>query len=148
MRHVLGLILLCFFLTLGCASTGNIKDLAPTPPESQLIAHQVMKLALTAKDVGQDKLLDIRTIMVDSERILLAALKDGTSIEAAHSNYLASKNPELGALANTVLAILTYRLRPLVDQGKTDLAAQYIQAVLAGAVIAIDEARVIVAEVP
>lgn len=112
---------------------------APTPPEAKLIAHGMMRLAIAEIAMDPGKLTSIRDIMTDSKTVLLTGLQeDPTHLDAIRLNYLKTKNPELGNLANTVLQVLVLRLRPLIDQGKTDLASQYIEAVLDGAVMAID----------
>lgn len=139
-------IALCGLLVLpGCATdpeTGEkIKwsKAAPTPPEAKLIAHGMMRLAIAEIAMDPGKLTSIRDIMTDSKTVLLTGLKeDPTHLDVIRLNYLKTKNPELGNLANTVLQVLVLRLRPLIDQGKTELASQYIEAVLDGAVMAID----------
>lgn len=139
-------IALCGLLVLpGCATdpeTGEkIKwsKAAPTPPEAKLIAHGMMRLAIAEIAMDPGKLTSIRDIMTDSKTVLLTGLKeDPTRLDVIRLNYLKTKNPELGNLANTVLQVLVLRLRPLIDQGKTELASQYIEAVLDGAVMAID----------
>ena len=128
-------------LALGCASGGG-KVQPPSPPEANLLAYSVMTFALTAKEVSPEKLAAIESIMQDSKGILLQALKeDPQNLDQARLNYLAGKDPALGALANTVLQVLIYRLKPLIDTGKTDLAAQYIESVLDGALEAIAVAK-------
>lgn len=142
MKRLIGL-LMVVFLAVGCATDGDkgerLKAAAPTPPEAKLIANQVMRFALSEKDFSNEKLQMIRGIMVDAKAVLLTGLKeDPTNLDVIRMDYIKSKNPEMGELANTVLQILVLRLRPLIDQGKTDLAASYIEAVLDGAVLAIN----------
>lgn len=140
MNRILSILVLVLALAVsGCAGNASFRDLAPTPPESTLIAHQVMRLAITSKDLDVVKLAEIRLVMLDAQRVLLAAMKEGEDIEVARVEYLAEKHPEVGSLVNTVLAIVTFRLRHLIDQGKTEEAATYIEAVIGGAVDAIDE---------
>lgn len=127
----------------GCATDGDrserLKAAAPTPPEAKLIASQVMRFALSEKDLSREQMETIRSIMLDAKVVLVAAIETSpTTLDAVRMDYLKTKNPEMGELANTVLQILVLRLRPLIDQGKTDLAGQYIEAVVDGAVMAID----------
>lgn len=145
-HRMLGLVAILIFMgMMGCATnpeTGErmkLKALAPSPPEATLIARQVMRLAITSQDLDAAQLAEIRLVMLDAQSVLLTGLKeDPANLDMVRLHYLSSKNAEVGSLANTVLAVLTYRLRPLVDKGKTDLAAQYIEAVISGAVQAID----------
>lgn len=127
----------------GCASDGSkserLKAAAPTPPEAKLIANQVMRFALSEKDYSIEELQTIRGIMLDAKVVLVTALQESpTTLDAVRMDYLKTKNPEMGELANTVLQILVLRLRPLIDQGKTDLAGQYIESVIDGAALAIN----------
>ena len=127
----------------GCATDGDrgerLKAAAPTPPEAKLIANQVMRFALSEKNYSLDELRTIRGIMLDAKVVLVTALQESpTTLDAVRMDYLKTKNPEMGELANTVLQILVLRLRPLIDQGKTDLAGQYIESVIDGAALAIN----------
>lgn len=127
----------------GCKTdpeTGErVKAAAPSPPEARLIAHGIMRLAIAEIKMKPEKLVLIKDIMQDSKAVLLTGLKkDPTNLDAIRMSYLSNKNPEMGTLANTVLQVLVYRLRPLIDQGKTDLAGQYIESVIEGAVSAIE----------
>lgn len=127
----------------GCATDGDrserLKAAAPTPPEAKLIANQVMRFALSEKDFSPEELQTIRGIMLDAKVVLVTALQESpTTLDAVRMDYLKTKKPEMGELANTVLQILILRLRPLIDQGKTDLAGQYIEAVIDGAAMAIN----------
>lgn len=144
---LLGLVLGLLALPLlpGCAidpETGErvASQAAPTPPEAKLIAHGVMRLAVSdAQKWDAERLAQVKTLMLDAESVLLAGLaRDPEHLDAIRMNYLKDKNPEFGELANTVLQVLVIRLRPLIDQGRTGLAAEYVEAVIAGAVQALD----------
>lgn len=134
------LIGLVFVFTFGCATGGKVQP--PSPPEANLLAYSVMTFALTAKDVSPEKLEAIEAIMQDSKGVLLRTLQENPqNLDGARLSYLADKDPALAALANTVLEVLIYRLKPLIDTGKTDLAGQYVEAVLSGALDAIKASK-------
>lgn len=127
----------------GCATdpeTGErVKVVAPSPEASKALGFEAMDFVLSRKELTPEKLESIKMIMVDSKSVLMNGLKeDPQNLEMIRLDYLKSKNPEAGRIANTVLTLLVTGIGPLIDKGKTDLAASYIQAVLEGAVLAIN----------
>jgi hypothetical protein len=130
-------LLLSMFLLGGCVKD---KYVAPTPPEAGLIAWQVMSLGLSTQNVPVHKADIIEDIMIDAKTVLVHMLKqEVVDMEAARIEVLHRYAPEYAMLADTVLQVLVYRLRPLIDQGKTDLAISYVEAVIDGALGAIDQ---------
>lgn len=110
-----------------------------TPPEAKLLAMKMMDFATDRDHTDLKTLEAIKTIMHDAKGVLLLALKENPEeLNAARSTFLESRNTPYAEIANTVLEILVLRLRPLIDQGKTDLAASYIKHVIEGAILAID----------
>ena len=61
-----------------------------------------------------------------------------SQLERGFKNVLVQYDSAYAQLINTVLQIAVLRIRPLIDQGQTDLASQYLQAVIDGSIDTID----------
>lgn len=124
-------------LLCGCAADGRVPP--PTPAEAKLIATSVMRLASAETGLERHELGSVRDILLDAKRVIAVALReDPSSVQQVTSAYLLSKPTLYAELANTVLGVLVARLRPVIDQDKTDLAGEYVESVIDGAVLAID----------
>ena len=124
----------------GCAKDQKVEP--PTPPEAKMMAYSVMKFAMTRKEVGATDLQNIETIMLDAKSLLVVTMRENPEqLNTVRMQYLAEQAPEYAALVDMVLGVLVYRLTPLIDQGKTEQAVMYIEAVVDGAVLAIDQAQ-------
>lgn len=133
--------ILSVILLSGCATGGKMAP--PNPFEVRLISQATMSTIITTRDIPEDKLLVLRGVFVSGNSILTLALReDLTGFENAQGVFLQNLDTQLlGPYANvvqTVMGIAVLRLRPVIDQGKTDLAAEYLDAVLGGCVQAID----------
>jgi hypothetical protein len=125
-------------LSMACANEVDWGQVAPTPMEVQLITHHAMVLALTKEGVNHDDLLDIRMALVDAKAVFQFALKEGEDLEVVQSRYVAKLRPDIAPLVDLAVVILVGRTRVLIDQGKTDLAEEYITGTLNGAISGVD----------
>ncbi len=139
------IILVTLVLMAGCVSGNRIK--AITPLESQLIAQTVMSAVINARNIPEDKLLLLRDVFMDSKNVLAVVLKtDLTDMSRTEDavNLLSKRHAEkLGPyyeIVQSVLTVAIFRVRSAVDQEKTDLAAQHLDAVFIGTIHAIDAA--------
>ncbi len=126
----------------GCATGPGAQP--PSPFEVQLLARAAMSTLIAAENVPMDKLVVIRDVLTTTNTGLMIALKEDPSNLLGVQNDLLGKHREaLGPyydIMDAVLTIAIIRMRPAIDQGQTDLAAQYLDAVFTGSTQAIDSA--------
>lgn len=127
----------------GCSGLSEraerVKAYMPPPEIIGLMANQGMRVVLEKKDMDVEKMKAIQIIMVDAKGVLMATLKeDPGNLEAVRLEYLGTKEPELAELANTVLQLAVFWSQSMIDRGKTDMAGQYLEAAIDGAVMALN----------
>lgn len=135
------MILLCFaLLFFGCATNGKSVP-PPSPIEAQVLSTAIMAVGLESKkNLDVEQLRKLTLILEDSRALLIAALdNDPATFPTVGNSIVAGVNPSYRALINAVVGVLVVRLQPAVDQGKTALAAEYVNAVLTGAQQAVQD---------
>ncbi len=127
----------------GCA-TGPDGAQPPSPLEVQLLARAAMSTLIVTENVPMDKLIVIKDVLTTANSGLMIALKEDPSNLLGVQNDLLGKHREaLGPyydIIDVVLTIAIIRMRPAIDQGQTELAAQYLDAVFTGSIQSIDSA--------
>lgn len=129
----------------GCASTnpdGTPRQVQPMQPiEAQHLATAMMAVALESKkNLDVEELKKVGLLLEDSRQLLVATLDDDPSTfpQVGHG-FVEGVKPAYRNLINAVVGVLIIRLQPTLDQGKTALAAEYVNAVLIGAQIAVKD---------
>lgn len=121
----------------GCARWGS--PLAPLPVEIELITTQAVALTLEVRKVPVEQAEKIKPVLMDVKVLLLTTLRENPQdLEMVELAYLTKLTPLQAALTRTLTQALILRIRLLIDQGQTDLAAQYLEATLNGGVKGID----------
>lgn len=136
-KKIILLLFLGVFLV-GCTENASFENLSPT--EAGILSHTTMYLGLKQSKTPLDQAELIKNAVNDTKVILLAVLQqDPENIFTITVTSIDKLSAEYRPLVDGLLQLLLSKLRPLIDQGKTDKAAEYINQVLTGASKAVDK---------
>jgi len=144
MRKILFGLILVTLTIFGC-QTGGVDQAPPSPVEAKILAQTIMSVAIKSEDLNERQLVKLNTIFMGVRGVMMGTLSESpTELQSVTQTYLNQLDPAYQDLAEGVVLILLLRLQPYIDRGDSDLilAGSYIEAVLNGAIAAIDRALI------
>lgn len=118
----------------------KVKVPPPTKEEVKALAFAGMRLGLNSSKLNEnpEKLEALRGHLQGVKGVLSAALASGNpDLTQIKLDFVESIDADLAVVIDLTLGIVVGRVRPLIDQGKTDEAAGYLEAAIDGALLAL-----------
>ena len=142
MLRMLPLILL--LLLTGCTTPGSGTQPPPSPLEVKILSMTAMSIAINVEKMNEDDLQAIQAALImTKDGVLLALDTDPGNVAGSIGSAIKGLDPLYQDLISDVMQLALLRIRPYIDTENQDiqLAKDYFQASIDGALAAINRAR-------
>jgi hypothetical protein len=142
MRKIVAAFFIIAAAVFGC-TTPDGNSPPPTPLEAKILAQTITSVALAQEDLSQDKLKQLQGVFVGIKGVMVNTISENPGdLEPVMSTFLKDVDPVYQDVTEGVVQILLIRVRPFLDVDNPDLllARAYIEAILDGAIAAVNRA--------